>query len=393
MRTHVLAIMGVLAGSGVARAGVDHTCIQGDADVTVDGMLDDWAGVTKVRAGGTAVDASFDVFCIYDDTRIALAFNVRDDRVVRVKKGPAREDAVDLVIAAGGTPLALALMPGALGAKPRRTLDGKAVPRWLAVEDTLQDKGFSIEIVIPLAKLPGYSSGTPKITATATFHDSDQATGKTTDDVAIELALALAAKSDLLKDFLRSIKAKPADVRFDQQADVDRGRKGSERIVVAGAALGVLADQFTYVTLPAQTAADVIEVKLVDLRGDGSKLIATVVRQHGNGGARDVLTLFGVEAGQLTQVVAIETRKQVGARLLASTWKIASTKIKGKSRAELVVQAGPATGFDADSWAEDPAPDVEPINLPWDEDRYGTAFWLDAGAINKRVIAPPKKRR
>lgn len=395
MRAHVLVITGVVAAAaaGSARADVEHTCAEGDADVSVDGMLDDWTGVAKVRAGGTAADASFDVQCMYDDSRLALAINVRDDKVIRVKKRPASEDSIELSLAAGGDPIVLTVLPGALGAKPKRSVGGKAVPKWLSVEDTLQDNGFSVEIVVPLAKLPGYSSGTPTITAKATFHDSDQATGKTTDDVGIALKLALAAKSDLLKDFLRAIKAKPGDVVLDQQADVDSEHKGTERIVIAGTAVGVLTDTFAYVTLPAASAADVVEVKLIDLRGDGTKLIAATIRQKGNGGTRDVLNLFTVTSGVLAPVVAIEIRKQLGDKLLASTWKVASTKVKGKARTELVVQAGPATGFDADNFDEVPAPDVEAINLPWDEDRYGTAFWLEGSDVKSRMIPMPKKKR
>lgn len=396
MRPQVLAITAILLtlpAVRAARAGVTHTCVQGDADVAVDGMLDDWAGVAKVRAGGTAADASFDVYCLYDDKRVALAFDVRDDKLIRVKKGPATEDAIELSLAAGGTPVVLSVMPGALGAKPRRTLDGKAVPKWLAVEDTLQDKGFSVELVVPLAKLPGYASGTPALTARATFHDADQATAKETDDVGIELALGLAAKVDLLRDFLRAIKAKPGDVKLDQQADVDPDRAGAERVVVAGTALGVLAEQFAYVTLPVQAAADVLDVKLIALGTGATKLVAATVRQRGNGGSRDVLSVFTVAGGQPSPLVSIEIKKQIGDRQLASTWKVATTKVKGKPRAELVVVAGPATGFDADTWVEEPAADLEPINLPWDEDRYGTAFWLDRGSVQRRIIAPPKKSR
>lgn len=387
-----LVIAGVLAAAAPARADVEHTCVEGDADVAVDGMLDDWTGVAKVRAGGTAADASFDVQCMYDDTRLALAINVRDDKVIRVKKGPASEDSVELVLAAGGDPITLSVLPGALGAKPKRTVGGKAVPKWLSVEDTLQDNGFSVEVVVPLAKIPGYSSGTPAITAKATFHDSDQATGKTTDDVGIALKLALAAKSDLLKDFLRAIKAKPGDVKLDQQADVDADHKGTERIVIAGTAVGVLTETFAYVTLPAQSAADLVEVKLIDLRGDGTKLIAATIRQKGNGGSRDVLNLFTVASGVLSPVVAIEIRKELAGKILASTWKVGSTKVSGKKRTELSVVAGPATGFDADNFEEAPAADVEPINLPWDEDRYGTAFWLDGVDVKSRMIPMPKQK-
>ena len=393
MRAFVLALAATAAAAGVARADVEHTCVEGDADVSVDGMLDDWTGIAKVRAGGTAADGSFDLFCIHDDKRIALAFNVRDDKVIRVRKGPASEDSIELSLAAGESALALSFAPGAAGAKPRRTLGGKAVPKWLSVEDTLQDKGFSIEVVLPLAKVPGYSSGTPAITAKATFHDSDQATGKTTDDVGVGVRLAFAAKADLLRDFLRAVKAKPADVKLDQQADVDPGRDGTERVVVAGTALGVLADQFSYVTLPAQTAADVLEVKLVDLRGDGTRLVAATIRERGNGGSRDLLELFAVDGGVPKTVVTIELRKELAGKVLASTWKVASTKVKGKTRRELVVVAGPATGFDADNFDERPATGIEPINLPWDEDRYGTAFWLEGPDLQQRIVPMPKPRR
>ena len=395
MRAHVLAITGVLwFSAGRATAGVDHTCVLDDVDeVTVDGMLDDWKGVAKVRAGGAAADASFDVYCVYDDTRVALAFDVRDDKVIRVKKGPAREDHVALELVAGGTPLVLALYPGALGANPRRTAGGKALPSWISIEDTLQDKGFSLEVVVPFARLAGYSTASPAITARATFKDADQATAKTSDDVAIELALAFGAKVDLMKDFLRTVGATAADVKLDQQADLDRGRAGPERVVLAGTTLGVLGDQFNYVALPAQAAADVSGVKIVDWHGDGRKLVAAVVRQRAGNGSRDVLGLYGVDGGQVKPVISVEIRKDIAGDVLASTWKLVPVKVKGKARIELVVQAGPATGFDPEAYFDQPSTDVKPINLPWDEDRYGTAFWLEAGAIKQRIIPMPKPRK
>ena len=103
--------------------------------------------------------------------------------------------------------------------------------------------------------------------------------------------------------------------------------------------------------------------------------------------------MFTVESALPTPVVTIEIKKELGDKRLASTWKIESTKVKGKTRKELVVQAGPATGFDADNFEERAAADIQPINLPWDEDRYGTAFWLEGPDLKSRMIPMPKKRR
>ena len=38
-----------------------------------------------------------------------------------------------------------------------------------------------------------------------------------------------------------------------------------------------------------------------------------------------------------------------------------------------------AVGWDEDSYLETPAVDAIPIHVPWDDDRAGGVFWLDAG--------------
>ena len=394
MRLYVLAITGIVASAGVARAETTHTCTDG-VDVSVDGMLDDWDGADRLRVGGTSPDGSLGLACVYDRTRLALSLDVKDDRLIRLRKGPGLEDAIELELAiGGGAPLRIAVYPGALGVAPRRTLGGKPVPRWLAVEDTLQDKGFSVELVVPLAKIPGFGSGTPAIRARAVFRDADQATGKATDDVAIDLRLELAAKKDLMTDFLRAINAKPSQVETELAADVDRGRRGKERIVLVGKGLrnsviGVLADRFAFVSLP---EGNVQAVRTIDLRGEGRTLhLAAIVRQQGNGGSRDLLLVFEVVGGQLNQVFAAEIRKQMGDRILESAWKVVPKK-RGKIKAELVIEAMPARGWDATSWNEIPASDLAPINLPWDPARYGAVYWLDAGEIKSRPIPIPKRR-
>ena len=58
--------------------------------------------------------------------------------------------------------------------------------------------------------------------------------------------------------------------------------------------------------------------------------MSAIVRQTGNGGARDVLMMWVVWSGQLSPLVNIEIKKELGANVLESTWKV----VKGK-KAEL----------------------------------------------------------
>ena len=50
--------------------------------------------------------------------------------------------------------------------------------------------------------------------------------------------------------------------------------------------VGVIADAFAYVKLPVAAATDVQKIELVDLRGDGSRVVLAQVRQSGGGGGR-----------------------------------------------------------------------------------------------------------
>jgi hypothetical protein len=119
--------------------------------------------------------------------------------------------------------------------------------------------------------------------------------------------------------------------------------------------------------------------KLVDLRGDGSRVIVTVVREAGTSGTRDVLLGFGANGGSIVQLFAVEVRRERGAQKLESEWSITGGR-NGKPP-QLIVKAKPAVGWDADSYDEAPAGDAEPIALPWDDDRWGAAYTLDGDSL------------
>ncbi|HVV86634.1 MAG TPA: hypothetical protein VHE35_26430 [Kofleriaceae bacterium] len=373
----------VLLAPRAAAAGPALTCAMTEADsIDVDGMLDDWDGVAKARAGGTDSDASFDVRCLYDGTRLLLAFDVRDEHVVRAR-GKGGDDRLDLQLAAGGAPLTISLLPGVDGIAPRREVGGKAAPGWLKVEDTLQEHGWSAELEIPLAKLAGWGPNVPSLSLSASDLDADVARLASVEHtVTWAGALALGNAPSSRDAFLQDAGLAPGDVTIDTAAELDASSKGPERFLAGGDVIAVLSDHYAYVHLPVERAADVVKVELVDLRGDGSRVVATTVRQRGGGAVRDVLTLWNVEGGQLHPIGSIELGVERGGSKLRSTWTIEPARKWKQARGAkkvLVVRAQPAVAWDEDSYHEARSADAISIHVPWDDDRAGGLFWLDAG--------------
>ncbi|MBK9033988.1 MAG: hypothetical protein IPL61_22425 [Myxococcales bacterium] len=227
-----------------------------DDVVEIDGMIDDWHGVKPTRAGGTDKDASFDLRCLVTATTAWISVDVRDERVTR---GSKADDHLDLTLGAG-KPLRLTLYPGVDKLAPRRTLAGKALPKWLLAEDTLQPAGWSVELAVPLAKIPGYGPSAPTLALPATLSDGDIPRGTATEHTMTWTgALALGGKIDLLTTFLAAARLTPAAVTLDVQVDVDPTVPGKERIVAAGDRIALLTDQFSFVQLPVARALDVLE--------------------------------------------------------------------------------------------------------------------------------------
>ncbi len=378
----VLAILTI--GGGPARAGSSIRCDDlSTADLSVDGLLDDWPRATVTKAG-TPSDGQVELRCSWDGTAFALALDVKDDRLIRVRTGKAHEDHVSISVGAtGGKPLAVDVFPGNAMAKVKIVKPPK-----VAVADSLQPKGFSVELKVPASALPGFSPSTPSLDLDVTFHDSDQATGGDDTDVSLPLTVELGDRKDLLNDFLLTVRLKKKDVTLDKLANLDPDRRGNERIVAGGTVIGILTDQYAYVALPAQTAADVKKVELLPL-GNGFQIVSAVVRQAGNGGSRDLLMLWTVWSGQLEPLGQIEIKKQMGTNILESGYRIA----KGKKSPELIVEPKPAVGFTAETWNEEPASDADAIVLPWDPAKGGVAYFLRGKQLDHRDLPAPKKKR
>ncbi len=381
----VVACSAVLLLSLAAPAGAQATSVRCDnvdtRDLAVDGLLDDWPKAVLARAGIRG-DGLVLLRCSWDGTALAMSLEIEDDRVIRIKGG--HEDHVRVSIGAGKKPVVLDVFPASKLAKSKIVKPAK-----IAAADSLQPKGFSVELRITAAQLAGLSPSTPSLDLAVTFFDSDAAAGGDTQEVAITGVIELGDREDLLDDFLRATKLTKADVRLDTLAELDPDRKGTERIVAGGTVIGVLTDQFAFVSLPVAKPADVKKVELLPLGKGRLQIVAATVRQGGNGGSRDLLMLWTVWSGQLQPLAQLEIRKELGGNVLASTWKIA----KGKTGPELVVTPSPAVGWTAETWNEAPAEDADPIVLPWDASKAGIAYTLRGAELERRDLPVPKKRR
>ena len=355
----------------VPKSGCDDV-----ADLNVDGLIDEWKRTRVFARIGSPADGAMELHCAWDGTTLALMANVKDDRVIRVKGG--HEDHVSIAVAAGGKPIVVDVFPGNSIAKPLIKKPAKAL-----AADSLQPKGFSVEVAIPAAAIPNYSSSTPQFEVVATFHDSDAAKGG--DDTPLQVAqpIELSDRKDLFADFLSTVGLKENEVRYDELVDLDPDRPGKERLVAGGSVIGVLTEQFGYVTLPAAPT----KIELLPLGPKGTQVISAVVRQTGNGGARELLMMWVVWSGQLSPLVNIEIKKELGGSVLESTWKV----VKGKKGPELVVESKPAVGFTAESWNEEPAGDADSILLPWDTAKGGIAYSVTGAEVARRDLPAQKK--
>jgi len=365
--------------------------------IDVDGMLDDWEGVKPVRANGKDKDLSFDLRCVTDGTKLALSIDVRDDALIRFAQATAKKQAAEDRVAVSLGNHQMVFFPGTERIAPRRLLAGKKIPRWVAVEDTQQPKGWSIELELPLAKIAGWSASTPSIEASIELFDADDYDARGAEPLAQAVTLTLGDKPKVLDGFLRAVRLKKQDLVIDQVAEVDAQHPGTERVVAGGKVLGVLAESYGYIELPVESAKDVLKVQLVDMRGNGGRVVLTHLRQRGNGGSRDLVAVWGVSGGKIEQLFAVEVRKEADGNRLESGWEVvaagARSKRKGKAKPkgkELVVIARPATGWDEDTFEETPADDAEAIHLPWDPTRSGGVYWLDGDTVRSQAL-PAKK--
>jgi hypothetical protein len=126
--------------------------------------------------------------------------------------------------------------------------------------------------------------------------------------------------------------------------------------------------------------ADVLSVAVADLAGAGKSSLVVRTVERGNGGAREVLSIWNLHGGAFQRTFAHEIAKQVGRARLTNSWELVP-RGKGKRGQDLVVRPGDAGGFTEATWRETPASDMAPILLPWG-DKKQEIWRFDADQVS-----------
>src|SRR5262249_2290769 len=134
----------------------------------------------------------------------------------------------------------------------------------------------------------------------------------------------------------------------------------------AGKYLAVVGDSYAYVELPVAGARDVLSVELADVSGAGRSSVVVRTVERGNGGSREVLSIWSFKGGQWARLFAHAIAKQRGRARLTDPGRLVP-RGRGKRGLDLVIKPGEVTGFTAETWNETPASDMAPILLPWGE--------------------------
>ena len=343
-------------------AAADAVCVKvAPGSVQLDGLLDDdWSGREDIRTGPDPSDASFSLRCAYDDRTLYLAVNVEDDRLIRSPRPRATDD--HLLLSLGRA--RWEIYPGSAAAHAKLAVVG---PKGLTAIDSLQQRGWSLEMSIPRAKLTGVSRKDPSVPFGLSFHDSDVAATPRIETVVDfgDGKLVLEEADALLHELLDQLKLRRSDIRLDVSADVD-GVAGAERIVWAGRIIGILGEGFAYIELPAARAEDVLEVRAVDLAGDGKASLLARYLEQGNGGTREVLAIWNLKNQTIVRIFAHEVRKTMGRARIVNVWELVPKPGKRRGH-DLHFRAGAAVGVTRETWNETPADDMVPILLPWGE--------------------------
>lgn len=360
---------------------------------SVDGMADDWQSFAPTTYGSGS-DAALHLHCAYDKDRLYLLLDVRDERVLRTKKGASKgEDRVVIDLRVGeSNPLRIDLLPGSQNAQRKVSSKPGLGAMGVELEDSLQDAGFSVELSVPLQKVSGWTSSVPYLSGSVLFHDADLPSDRSAQKVVgLRGKMHFSDAAQTYKAFMRAAGLRNADVRLDKLADVDPGA-GPERVIIGGKVLGVVGTSFNFMNLPIADAKDLKSCRLVDFDGSGRKAVLTELRQFGNGGSRDVLVVWFAQGdGRFEAALTVEIRKEVGDSHLQNTWELVPRGVhrqgakkprkgsKAPRGADLLFRVGEVVGFTADNYRDAPAPDAKPILTPWSE-QHSAVYYLNGSS-------------
>ena len=365
--------------TGTAPMTLRATLVEADAKVHLDGTLGEWPARTsgRVVVKGSGDRVGFSVAIQYDDARLYIGAEVKDDSFFRTERFQTGEDHASLVLAfPSGVPGAFAAYEvGLFAGKPGET-EGEV--RWQGarhgqipgakIVEAPASGGYTFEAQVPWSAFPEARATRVGLRGLARYYDSDGAatarnivaTSEGDASKPVDLpALLTEPEVALLEEFLEPKGLAAATPKFDLFADV-AGDALKERISIY--------DRFFTVCGPGyrhgkefffrDLGADVVGLEARDVTGRGKSDVLLRRRFTGQGATREWFEVWSFLGGdEPVATFAHEVAITLGDRRVEDAVHVGNREID--------VTLEGAAGWDASSYKEPVSSDAEPVLLPW----------------------------
>ncbi len=379
-----LSSLSMAEGGGAAEAtpgALSADLLDKDSPVKLDGALGEWPARTPASAvlKGSGDRISFGVAIQYDASHLYLGGEVVDESFFRTDRFADGEDHASLLIAfptGVGTFVGYEVglftgKPGETKGEVRYISPGRGRIAGTKIVEAPTTKGYTFEAVIPWSAFPEARTVRVGLRGAARYYDSD-------GSAAARNILATAASGDagtptslpplltqpersMVEELLEPKGLASTPPRIDILADV-AGDPLKERIAVFDRFLTICGPgfrggrQYFFRDL----GAELVRLEARELTGRGKADLIVRRRFPGleAGAAREWFEVWSLlPADEPTTTFAHEISVQSGGKRVDDSVHAVMRQIE--------VSAEPAVGWDASTYREPLANDVEPILLPW----------------------------
>lgn len=364
----------------------------------LDGMLKEWHARSPANEtlSGKTSGVSLDVAVQSSDDTLWIAAEISDAKLARSSKYGEREDHVTLTIAFPSGRGALkayeiGLWPGTPGSAPGAVKwtagpnAGQKVTGAKLVENDVKG-GVTFEATIPWSSFAEAKTTRVGMRAAFRYHDGDGSSelgvlgtgGGSVEKPGDLPALPIPAEHAVLEGLLEQKGLSGTKPKIDVYADV-AGDDRKERISVFGRFFTICGPgyrkgrQFFW----REVAGDIVSVETSSVTGRAKEDLVVRRRVTQGSSAHDILEVWSIPTGEEPTTIFAH---QIA--IASSDGKKRVSNAARVSAKEIEVSTEPAVGWDAGTFNETVAGDIEPILLPWGTVKSKT-FKLEGGKFAK----------
>lgn len=362
----------------------------------LDGMLKEWhaRSPAKETLSGSTAGLELDVAVQSGDDVLWIAAEVADPKLVRSGKFGDREDHMTMTIAfpSGRGQLKayeIGLWPGIPGSAPGvvKWTSGPAAGQRVAGAKIVEmdvKGGVTLEATVPWSSFP--DAVRVGMRAAFRWHDGDGGsiagvlgTGPGSYEKPNELpALPIAAEQAVVEGLLEQKGLAGTKPKIDLYADV-AGDNRKERVSVFGRFFTICGPGYRkgHQFFWREVEGEIVSLDTKDVTGQGKDDLIVRRRVPHGSASHDILEVWTIGSGSEEPKTIFA--QQIGVASNDGRHVTNSARLGAK---EIEITTEPAVGWDASSFNETIAGDIEPLLLPWGTIKSKT-FKLDGGKFTK----------